>query len=410
MNTILEMKVNPTTADRTRIRRPRRPSVLHVLEATSAGAARYVSDVLLNINTEAFDVCFAYSMARADERFRNDLDRIRARGIALCEIPMKREIDPVADLTAFFDLRRLMKRHKFDIVHGHSSKAGFLARVAAKSVSGRTVTVYSPHAICISVKPKYRYLERFAAAFTDAILGVSQSECAELDQYRLVPRRKLHFVTAAVDVDAYNYHGQPQLENKTVREKYGLPANAVLVGTAGRLSRQKDPITFLEVAAIVLSTEPNAWFVWIGDGELREATIARARELGIEQRLILPGYLPDIKAWLSALDIFLLTSIYESFGYVTCEAMALARPVVATRVAGSSELVSSGQTGFLATKESPESLAAYVTLLIRDEQLRVKLGQAGRRKAEAVYNLQRMIADLEKLYDSLLSTSRERAA
>jgi glycosyltransferase involved in cell wall biosynthesis len=377
--------------------RLRRPSVLHVLEATSAGAARYVADVLLNIDTEAFEVCFAYSSIRSDERFRDDLNKVRSRGIKTYEIPMTREINAVADGQAFLRLRRLMRRGQFDLVHAHSSKAGFLARLAARSVSRRMLTIYSPHAICISIKPQYRHLERFAALFTDAMLGVSQTERDELEQWKLVPREKLRFVTAAVDLSAYQ-----EGPDSSLRELFGLPPDAVLVGTAGRLSQQKDPFTFLDVANIVLATEPNAYFVWIGDGELREQTTERARIMGIRDRLILPGYSANIKPWLASLDIFLLTSLYESFGYVTCEAMALGKPVVATRVAGSAELVSSGQTGFLGSPSSAESLAAYVTLLIRDEELRLKMGRAGRRKAEAMYSLDRMIADLESLYWDLL--------
>src|SRR5580658_1306806 len=129
----------------------RRASVLHVLEATSAGAARYVADVLLNIDTEAFKVTFVYSPIRADERFRRDLARIRDRGIAVHEIPMVRQIDPMADAQSFLGLRQVIRDGSFDLVHGHSSKAGFLARLAARSVSRKIVTIYSPHAIAIAL-------------------------------------------------------------------------------------------------------------------------------------------------------------------------------------------------------------------------------------------------------------------
>jgi glycosyltransferase involved in cell wall biosynthesis len=301
-------------------------------------------------------------------------------------------------------LRQMIGERRFDLVHGHSSKAGFLARLAARSVSRKIVTVYSPHAIAISLNPKYRHLERFAGMFTDAMLGVSRSEREELERYDLVPAEKLCHVTAAVDVDAYRGPFAPVL-----RERYGVPKNAILVGTAGRMSRQKDPLTFIEIARIVAATEPRAYFVWIGDGELRDQVVARAEQAGIAGRLILPGYSPDIRPWLASLDIFLLTSLYESFGYVTCEAMALGKPVVATRVAGSVELVANGENGFLGSKADPESMAPWVTLLARDSVLRTAMGQNSRQRVEKLYNLKRMTNDLENLYRHLLRRKGRRS-
>ena len=377
---------------------PIKPSLLHLLEATSAGAARFVCDVLLNIDLASFDVSFAYSLERSDQRFHQDLRDIEARGVTTYEIPMVRRISPVSDGNAFLELRRLLQRRNFDLIHTHSSKAGFLGRLAARSVRRQIVTVYSPHAIAISLHPAYGYLERFAGLFTDAIVGVSRSEHKELESYRLVPNRSVHHVTAAIDVRRY-------LVDQTAvdhRERWSLPSGAILVGTAGRLSAQKDPFTFLEVAKAVIDRNPLAYFVWIGDGELREPLEQRIRAAGIGDRMMLLGYRPDIRPLLSSLDVFLLTSRYESFGYVTCEAMALQKPVVATCVSGSNELVAHEETGFLAPPGDLAALVKYTLCLVESQSLRGRMGTAGRRRVEQLFDLPRMIRDMEGLYWKLL--------
>jgi glycosyltransferase involved in cell wall biosynthesis len=374
-----------------------RPKVLQVLEATGAGTASYVSDLLLNIDVTAFDVALAYSLLRSDERFLRDLRRIQGRGVRTYEIRMPREIRPFEDARALWHLYRLIKTEEFDIVHGHSSKAGFLARLAAKFADPRIVTVYSPHAISMSFNPKYWYLERLASLFTNVVLGVSRSERDELEAYEFISPSKLRYATAGIDVAAYSgSFGGPEL-----RQRMGVPNRAVLIGSAGRVSRQKDPSTFVRAAAELLKRGVSAHFAWAGDGELKSASEDLARSLGIERQVKFLGYLPDLRPFLEALDIFALTSRYESFGYVTCEAMAMGKPVVATNVSGSKELVQHGATGYLVGVGDTGGLAAALDELAASCKLRRRMGDAGRARARSHYHLGRMVRDVEQTYREL---------
>lgn len=383
------------------VREPRlavRRKVLHVLEATSAGAARYVADLLLRMDTDEFDVSFAYSPNRADERFWRDLALIEARGIRLYAIPMSRSIQPSADARAFWSLFRLIRERRFDLVHGHSSKAGFLARLAAKLADRHIVTVYSPHAIAISLNPAYGYLERFAGRFTDAVLGVSRSERDELEGYRLLPSGKLRFVTAGIDLPRF----AAPADGRAFRKRLRVPEAAVLIGTAGRLSSQKDPFTFLRAAARLNQSRVPAYFAWAGDGELRGEAESLSAALGIADRVRFGGQCADLRPFLASLDIFALTSRYESFGYVTCEAMAAGKPVVATNVSGSRELVVDGFTGFLVEPGDSASAAAALQRLAEDSLLRRAMGLAGRQRAREQYDVTRMVRQVEGLYRELI--------
>jgi glycosyltransferase involved in cell wall biosynthesis len=394
--------MTPTIHRSTAVTKPRiatRQRILHVLEATSAGAARYVADLLLRIDTEEFDVSFAYSPIRADKRFWTDLAAIQARGIQTFEIPMSRAIRPWNDMRAFWRLFHLIRGQHFGLVHAHSSKAGFVARVAAKLADTKTVTVYSPHAIAISLNPRYAHLERFAGLFTDAVLGVSRSEHDEVEQYHLLPASKIRHVTAGIDVPRFAEYSC----GGAFREQIGVPRDALLIGSAGRLSHQKDPFTFLQAAARLSNTDVPVYFAWAGEGELLEEARGMARTLGIADRVRFAGYCPDLRPFLSSLDIFALTSRYESFGYVTCEAMAMGKPVIATDVAGSNELVLDGLTGFLVDAGDAAGCSAAFRLLAEDSLLRRAMGVTARKRARDQFQVGRMVHEIEDLYRELMA-------
>ena len=380
---------------------PARPRILHVVEATSAGVARYVADLLLRIDTDAFDVALAYSPRRADERFWRDLRAIQSRGIPTFEIPMARNISPLDDGQALWRIYRLIKTQGFHLVHGHSSKAGFLGRLAGKLANPRVLTMYSPHAISISANAAYAHIERFAGHFTDAMLGVSRPERDELESHRLMPASRLHYVTAGIDIPAFADYP----DNGEFRRRLRIPEDAVLIGTAGRLAPQKDPLAFVHAAACLLREGVPAYFAWAGDGDMLEQAECMAALLDLGPHIRFAGYCPDLRPFLAALDIFALTSRYESFGYVTCEAMAMGKPVVATDVGGSSALVEDGKTGFLVPAGDTAACAAALARLAGDSSLRNSMGQAARVRAQEHFNVARMVRQVEHLYRKLLEES-----
>jgi glycosyltransferase involved in cell wall biosynthesis len=300
-------------------------------------------------------------------------------------------------------LYRLVKTQRFDLIHGHSSKAGFLGRIAAKLANAHAVTVYSPHAIAISANRAYQPLERLAGLFTDAILAVSRSERDELEGYHLVSPPKLHYVTAGIDVPGFaRFPRDPEF-----RRRIGVPDGALLIGSAGRIARQKDPVTFLQAAARLCPHEELVYFAWAGEGEMRRECEQLARALGIEDRVRFVGYCSDVRPFLASLDIFALTSRYESFGYVTCEAMAMGLPVVATNVAGSNELVRHEATGYLVDVGDAEGCAQRLRTLIKNSFLRRAMAEAGRKRVSDYYGVDRMVRQVETLYQELLGGSSQ---
>ncbi len=380
-----------------------KPKVLQVLESASAGAGKHVIDLLLHLDLERFDVSIAYSPLRIDAMFQRGLDHARQRGVSVFVSPMVRSISPGRDLAALRQLVGLIREHQFDIVHGHSSKGGFLARTAAR-LSGMPVkTAYTPHAISISINRAYWVLEKIAALSTDAMLAVSLSEYEELRQYRLVPESRLHCIRAAIDVDQIIAAAEA---GRIDRTKLNVEPGTLLIGTVGRLAPQKDPLTLIRAAAVVRDRGVSAQFIWVGDGELKSDAQQEIERLGLGDTFQLLGYRSDVPQVLAGIDIFALASVYESFGYVTCEAMALAKPVVASAVTGTTELVQDGVTGLLFEPGNPQALADRIVYLAGDPTLRQRLGAAGHLRAKKEFDLPRMISEMEALYGEILHGRR----
>lgn len=376
-----------------------RLKILQVLEATLGGTRRHVTDLLLGLNKQKYEIHFAFSRLRADDLFAEELQRIQASGVRCFEIPMTRKIRPVSDLRSLWQLYRLARRERYDLVHTHSSKAGFLGRTAAKMARSGCRTLYTPNAIAVNLHPFYGWLERVAGLWTDAIIAVSESEREEIAACRLVPPSRLAMIFSGIDLTTYS----PAEDKGTVRSELAVSAETLLIGAVGRLAAQKDPQTFVRTAEAVLRRHPQACFVWVGEGELNEAALSLARTLGVEDRIRFVGFRRDVPQFLRSLDIFVLTSTYESFGYVTCEAMALGKPVVATAARGTRDLIVPGTTGFLTPLHDVAALSDAICTLIEDPDLRRRMGSEGRRRAEEVFNVSIMVKQTEDLYDRLSS-------
>jgi glycosyltransferase involved in cell wall biosynthesis len=374
----------------------RKVKVLEVLESSAGGAGRHVSDLLLGLNLGRFETWFAFATGRADTLFLKELDAIKARGIRTVEVPMTRDISLNADARAFWLLYRLILREQFDVVHGHSSKAGFLGRVATKLASRRCKTVFTPHGIAVNIHSRYLWLEKLAGAFTDAMVAVSESEREQLAGYGLVPPDRIVTI----------YNGIRILKTETpsgaVRQRFNIPANAIVVGTCGRVAPAKDPSTFIHAATLVLRHNPNCFFLWIGIGEMLGWALAEVERLGIADRVRFIGYQSDVAPLLLCMDIFVLTSVYESFGYATGEAMALGRPVVGTDIAGTRDLVVRGVTGILVPPADPAALAVEIARLTVDTESRLRLGRNGQSRIFENFNCGDMVSNTEALYEKLV--------
>lgn len=324
-------------------------------------------------------------------------------GLPLREVPrLLRRVAPAQDSLALAHLWRYIRRGRFALVHTHSSKAGFLGRVAA-GLAGVPRIVHTPHGHIFDgyfgplATGIFIRLERWAARFTDRIITLTDQE--QRDHLARGVGRPGQFVTipSGVDLKALPRPGETRA---AVRKAMGVADDAPLVGTVARLVPVKGLAYLLDGTRRILESAPEVTLLIVGDGDLRDELESRARALGVGGRVRFVGFREDAARWIAALDVFVLPSINEGMGRVLVQAMALEVPVVASRVGGMPEVTGDGDAGILVPPRDPAAIAEAVARLLGDPALRRALGKRGAERAQA-FAVERMIAGLEDLYETL---------
>jgi glycosyltransferase involved in cell wall biosynthesis len=180
----------------------------------------------------------------------------------------------------------------------------------------------------------------------------------------------------------------------------GIPEGAPVVGNVAALTGHKDHATLLDAAAIVLRRRPDARFVIVGEGPRRRELEARAREGGLEGRVVFAGFRTDVDRLLPAFDLFCLSSRLEGLGTSLLDAMAFGLPIVATAAGGIPEAVEDGVTGLVVPVRDPGALAHGLLGLLEDPERRRRLGDAGRRRFRDRFTADRMVEETLRVYEA----------
>jgi glycosyltransferase involved in cell wall biosynthesis len=323
---------------------------------------------------------------------------------------LARAVRPLDDLASVRSLTALLRRLRARadgtmIVHTHSSKAGIVGRWAAWA-AGAELRVHSIHGFGFNewqpwrTRRLYQAAEQLTAPITHAFCPVSEANRRVAERLGLLRGGKPAVVLpAAIDVAEYEPR---EGEAQDVRAELGLSPATPLVGMIACLKPQKAPLDFANVAARVRSTRPETHFFLAGDGMLRSEMEAEIGRRGLGDRFHLLGWRRDVRALLGAADVLVLTSLWEGLPRVVMQAMAAAKPVVATRVDGTPEAVEEGRSGFLLDPHDVEGLAERIGRLIADPSLAHEMGREGRRRVED-FSVRKMLEKLDVLYDQLLT-------
>jgi glycosyltransferase involved in cell wall biosynthesis len=296
---------------------------------------------------------------------------------------LQRPMSVPRDLMALRDLRRRIRDLRPDIVHTHSSKAGFVGRLAAR-MAGVPRIFYTPHGHVFHsyygppLTRMFIALERFAARFTERIVVLTD---AEAEQHLAVGvGRRGQFVKIPSGVDLASVRAEAA-GGSQVRRELGLCSDTPVIGAVARLVQVKGLRHLVEAMPVILRRCPAAHLVLAGDGDQRPALERLAGEFGIADRVHLLGFRRDAAAVTAALNVFVLPSLNEGQGRVLVTAMALGVPIVATKVGGVPEVVEDGRQGLLVPAADADALGQAVTALLAQPEYAAALGAAGRGRA-----------------------------
>lgn len=320
---------------------------------------------------------------------------------------LQNPLRPARDLKAVRELvgvlKAIQKMHpgRMLVVHTHSSKAGILGRWAARFV-GAACIVHTIHGF-----GHHRHMskvlfaglwaaEQATACITSGFTADSQANLERGQKEGLLGDRPRCVVRCGIDVSAFAA-AQASLG---LKERLGIDAaDAVVLGVAC-LKPQKDPLTWVEVARRVLLQRPQTTFLLAGDGVLRPQVAAAIAQARIAAKCRLLGWRHDVAALMNLCDVVLHTSLWEGLPQVFAQAMACARPVVATCVDGAPEAIETGVTGLLRPAQDAAGLSADVLRLLIDPDFARSLGRAAASRVEQ-FSQTRMLRDLEAFYGHL---------
>lgn len=354
--------------------------IVHVVECFAGGVFSFLSNLTNELDKEEYIVIYGINRDNTPSDFREKFPPNTKF------IPWKsasRSLNPLTDLKALWELYIILKKiDNIDIIHLHSSKAGFLGRIGSFLLDKSSRTIYTPHAISflrLDVSPKKRkifiWMEKFASFFGGKIVACSQSEKEAIEEQGI---KNVTFINNGI---------KPlQIEKKV------NTSNKMTIISVGRLSIQKNPKLFNDIA-LEFNDNPNVQFIWCGDGELKsELTSPNIKCTGWIERKKLENYLANA-------DIYLSTSLWEGMPLSVLEAMSIGIPLVLSNCIGNKDLIKGN--GFLYNNKY--ACVRYIKYILQEDVIINKLRLNNKNLFKKYFCVNKMAQDYLKIYRSLYS-------
>ena len=359
------------------------------------GGQKVVYDLVANLPEEGYDITLVTAPGGELIHWINRLNATRNRKIKVMPLTtLKRNISPINDLRCFFELWRIMRKHRFDIAHFHSSKMGILGRMVARIAKVPRI-YYTVHGWCMNKETTGALygamcaLERWAAKVSTGVVFVSKHDQQMGIEHHWVRPQQSYVIPNGINESSQLSVG--------LRSQIGASQEDVVVAFTARLAQPKEPLLAIKVVERLAKEGLPIKLVIIGDGALRLPCESYICEHVLENVVTMMGKREDVRALLQEADIFMLLSKWEGLPISILEAMDAGLPVVASRVGGIPELIKEAVSGYLVGSDV-ESVAKCLTPLVQDTQLRLRLGQAGQKTVKESFNLDRMLERYLDLY------------
>jgi len=369
--------------------------VLHLIRPAVGGMKNHLFSLLRNLDKDLFEIII--SCPEGD--LAGEIERYGSRPIVL---PLKGELSPFSDWKAILGLVKILKEERVTILHAHSSKAGFVGRVAAYLAGTPAVFMTAHNSIFYEDWPVWKHFvlagtERLLDRVTDRVLTVSEALRQEIIKREGLSPDKVITVHNGIDMGQV----RPPKERRHILRQLRLPPLGQVVGTVARLAPQKG-VTFFLKAAAMLVKDYQVNFIIIGDGPLLQQLQKETAFLGLKNRVFFAGKRDDVFDILPVFNIFVLPSLTEGFPLTVLEALAAARPVVATKVGGVPEIIKDNHSGLLVNPGDPAGLALAIARLLNDREKALSMGQAGQVLVREKFTAAQMVCKVEEEYKKML--------
>jgi len=353
-----------------------------------AGVEEVVLALANGLHSHGFEVHLAIPQ-QLIEKFGSDL-----------KLPVTQQLSVhIVGFLQFSEIRRLqnyLRERRIQIVNSHLFYATLFAAPVARLSGVKAVveTTHGPEAWRTSWLKRRYWIDRVVELLVTRNLAVSEANRAYLCDVKRYPRHKVAVVPNGRDLDSYR---TPEFAVEEVRSHWNLQGVDSILVCPGRLEPQKGHEFLIEAMGVVAKDFPSTRLLVVGEGSLRTALEQRVVQLGLQKHVVFVGFQANIAAYYGVAEIVVLPSLFEGMPLVAIEAGAAARPIVASRVDGTGEVVIDGETGLLTHPAQSQALAAAIGALLKDKARARDMGAAARRHVELNFSLDRQISDTAAL-------------
>lgn len=365
-----------------------------------AGLEEHVLSLLQTLSREQFVLGLVCPLALAD-----------AMAAELEALPL--EVFPLRAVqwSALQEIRRLwgiLRSFRPDILHCHLFRATLVGAPLARA-AGVPVVLETYHGREVwrhGLLQGRFFVDRLVSHYVDRTIAVSEAAARFLREGKGIPSQKITIIPNGRDLHAF-VPGSERTK-RALQQRLDIPSSAPVLGVVGRLEVQKGHRFLVEALPQVLTEFPDTRLLVVGEGSLRTHLEAQISTLGLCNCVIFAGFQRDISTYLDVMDVVVLPSLHEGMPLVAIEAAAMAKPMVATAVDGTAEVIQHGITGLLVPPAAPAPLAGAILTLLQQPELARQYGQAARQRALQQFDLRRQVNATERLYCATIAAKKRR--
>lgn len=361
--------------------------ILHIIKSLGRGGAETLLPETLKLHDlSGFEFHYIYFLPWKDQM----VESIRAHGGKVVCFHANNNIQLIAKFGA---LRKYVRQEKIQLIHAHLPWAGILARIVGRMCD--IPVIYTEHNKQERYHMGTRTMNLLTMDLLTEVIAVSADVAASIHKHKPRLKAPVHTIVNGVNTEHFKKQG---FNNNAVREKFNIPLNAPVIGTIAVFRFQKRLDLWMELASKILQQFGNAHFVIVGDGPLKEALMKKRAELGLVARIHMPGLETEVRPYLAAFDLYMMSSVFEGLPIALLEAMAMGCPVIATNAGGVREVIRHEEDGLSCSVAEPEKLVGFACSLLQDQELRMRYGNRARKRVMEAFSIEKMVEGLEKVY------------